>query len=260
MIRFKNERQIEGIRRSCKMLSAMYRELIPLVKPGAATIDLDQWARRWIKQAGGRPAFLGYGPRDNPFPGALCVSINNEVIHGVPSRRKIAAGDLVSLDCGIDLEGFISDQAVTVEAGKVSDAARRLNTVTRECLKRGIAAAKAGERLLRISRAVEEHARAAGYGVVTRYCGHGVGFDVHEDPQVPNVPKGPNPRLSKGLVIAVEPMICAGAGDVELLDDDWTVVTADGKLSAHWEHTIAVSGNGPAGEPAVEVLTDELEW
>jgi methionyl aminopeptidase len=252
MIRLKNDKQIAGIRTSCKMLSAMYRELIPLVKPGVATIDLDRWVRRWIKAAGGKPAFLGYGSENNPFPGALCISINNEVIHGIPSKRKIAEGDLVSVDCGIDLGGFISDQAITLEAGKVSDAARRLNQTTRECLKLGLAAARAGDRLLRISRAVEKRAQEGGYGVVTRYCGHGVGFDVHEDPQVPNVPKGPNPRLSRGLVIAVEPMINAGTGDVELLDDGWTVVTADGKLSAHWEHTLAVCGD------TVEILTEEV--
>jgi len=234
------------------MLSAMYRELIPMVKPGAVLADLDKWARRWISQNGGRPAFLGYGPRDNPFPGALCISINDEVIHGIPSGRKIADGDLVSLDCGIDLGGFISDQAVTVEAGKVSETAHRLNMTTKECLKRGIAAAKTGERLLTISRAVETHAKSAGYGVVTRYCGHGVGFELHEDPQVPNVAKGPNPRLSRGMVFALEPMINLGTGEVEVLDDGWTVVTADGGLSAHWEHTLAVTGN------TVEVLTEEV--
>jgi methionyl aminopeptidase len=255
MIRLKNDKQIEGIRQSCKMLSAMYRELIPLVKPGTATIDLDQWVRRWIKEAGGKPAFFGYGPKKTPFPGALCISINEEVIHGIPSRRKIARGDLVSLDCGIDLGGFFSDQAVTVEADRVSEDAHRLNITTRECLKRGIAAAKAGDRLLQIARAVEAHARQGGYGIVTRYCGHGVGFEVHEDPQVPSVPKGPNPRLSKGMVLALEPMINAGTGEVELLEDDWTVVTADRQISAHWEHTIAVTGKG------VELLTEDVsQW
>jgi len=252
MIRLKNDKQIEGIRQSCKMLSAMYRELIPLVKPGVVLLDLDRWAKKWITGHGGRPAFLDYGPKDNPFPGSLCISLNEEVIHGIPDKQKIAEGDLVSLDCGIDLGGFISDQAVTVEAGRVSEAAHRLNITTKECLKRGIAAAKAGERLLIISRAVESHARAAGYGIVTKYCGHGVGFDLHEDPHVPNVAKGANPRLSKGMVFALEPMINMGTGEVDLLDDGWTVVTADGKLSAHWEHTLAVTGN------TVEVLTEEV--
>jgi methionyl aminopeptidase len=234
------------------MLSALYRELIPLVKPGVSALDLDMWAQRWIKQGGGKPAFLGYGPKKNPFPGALCISFNDTVIHGIPTKRKIIEGDLVSIDCGINLGGFISDQALTIEAGRVSEAARRLNQTTKECLKKGIAAAQTGDRLLVISRAVETHAKAAGFGIVTRYCGHGVGFDLHEDPQVPNVSKGPNPRLSRGLVFALEPMINFGGGDVKLLEDNWTVVTADGSLSAHWEHTLAVTGN------AVEVLTEEV--
>jgi len=234
------------------MLSAMYRELVPLVKPGVAALDLDNWAKRWIKQNGGQPAFLGYGAKNNPFPGALCISFNETVIHGIPSKRKIADGDLVSIDCGINLGGFISDQALTIEAGKVSEAAHRLNVTTKECLDRGIAAAKVGERLLNISRAVETHARASGYGIVTRYCGHGVGFELHEDPHVPNVAKGANPRLAKGMVFALEPMINIGSGNVEDLNDGWTVVTADGSLSAHWEHTLAVTGD------AVEVLTEEI--
>jgi methionyl aminopeptidase len=252
MIRLKNEKQIDGIRKSCKMLSAMYRELIPLVKTGVETIDLDQWARRWIKQAGGKPAFLGYGSRENPFPGALCISLNEEVIHGIPSKRKIAEGDLVSLDGGIDLGGFISDQAFTLEAGKAGEAARKLNRTTRECLERAVAAVKTGDRLLQIARAVEGHAKGAGFSVVTRYCGHGVGFDLHEDPQVPNTPHGPNPRMTPGLVIALEPMVNQGTGDVDHLKDGWTVVTADRKLSAHWEHTVAVFGDH------AEVLTDDL--
>ncbi|MDR2483597.1 MAG: type I methionyl aminopeptidase, partial [Treponema sp.] len=254
MIRLKNEKQIAGIRRSCKMLSAMYRELIPLVKPGVETLDLDRWVQRWIKKAGGKPAFLGYGgPRSIPFPAALCVSINNEVIHGIPSRRKIASGDLVSLDCGIELEGFISDQALTIEAGTVSDTARNLNRVTAECLNKGIEAVKTGVRLHQISRAVRDHAESQRYGVVRKFCGHGVGFAVHEDPAVPNHPHGPNPRMSNGLVIAIEPMINLGSHDVELLEDEWTVVTADGSLSAHWEHTVALIDN------QTEVLTEPLE-
>ena len=253
MIRLKNDSQIEGIRKSCRMLSAMFRELIPLVKPGVVTLDLDTWVQGWIKKNGGKPAFLGYGDdKKNLFPGALCVSLNNTVIHGIPSRQKISEGDLVSLDCGIDLGGFISDQALTIEAGEVSEAAHRLNLTTKECLYRGIAAAKAGERLLNISRAVEAHAKSSGYGIVTRYCGHGVGFALHEDPHVPNIAKGANPRLSRGMVFAVEPMINTGTGEVEVLDDDWTVVTADGGLSAHWEHTLAVIGD------RVEVLTEDV--
>ncbi|WP_010259677.1 type I methionyl aminopeptidase [Treponema primitia] len=240
MIRLKNEQQIAGIRTSCKLLSTMYTELLPLVKPGVETLEIDRWVRNWIKKAGGKPAFLGVGTKKNPYPAAICISINEEVIHGIPSKRKIAEGDLVSLDCGIDLDGFISDQAITVEAGKVSDAAHALNVTTRECLYKGIAAAKAGDRLLQIARAVQGHAVEHNYGVVQEFCGHGVGLALHEDPQVPNYPHGPNPRLSGGMVIAIEPMINLGTSDVEILEDGWTVVTTDGKLSSHWEHTIAI--------------------
>jgi methionyl aminopeptidase len=251
MIRLKNAKQLEGIRASCRMLSAMYAELVPLVRPGVETLELDRWVRDWIKKAGGRPAFLGYGSRSNPFPGALCVSINEEVIHGIPSRRKIREGDLVSLDCGIDLGGFISDRALSVEAGKVGEAVSRLNRITRECLYRGIEAVKAGDRLLQIARAVYGHAASHGYGVVHQFCGHGVGLDVHEDPQVPNHPHGPNPRMAEGLVIAIEPMVNLGTGDVQILDDGWTVVTADRAVSAHWEHTVAVFGDH------TEIMTED---
>jgi len=253
MIRLKNEKQIDGIRKSCHMLSAMYRELIPLVKPGVETIDIDKWVQTWIKNSGGGPAFKGVGSKRNPYPAAICISINNEVIHGIPSKRKIADGDLVSLDCGIDLGGFISDQAITLEAGKVSAEAHRLNTVTRECLYAGISEAKAGNRLLQVSRAVHSHALAAGYGVVHQFCGHGVGLALHEDPPISNVPRGPNPKLTGGMVIAIEPMINAGTADVETLDDGWTVVTADDRLSAHWEHTVAILPDH------TEILTEPVE-
>jgi len=253
MIRLKNEKQIDGIRKSCRMLSAMYRELIPLVQPGIETIEIDSWVQDWIKKSGGLPAFLGVGTKRNPYPAAICISINNEVIHGIPSKRKISGGDLVSLDCGIDLGGYISDQAITLEAGKVSADVHRLNVVTRECLYAGINEAKAGNRLLQIARAVQSHALEAGYGVVHQFCGHGVGLALHEDPPVSNVPHGPNPKLTGGMVIAIEPMINAGTAEVETLDDGWTVVTLDDKPSAHWEHTIAIFPDH------TEMLTEPVE-
>jgi len=253
MIRLKNEKQINGIRTSCKLLSAMYRELIPLVKPGIQTAEIDQWVRDWIKKAGGRPVFLGYCPKKKPYPAAICISINEEVIHGIPSKRRIREGDLVSLDCGIDLGGFISDQAVSIEAGNVSEAVKKLNRVTNECLYRGIEAAKHGDRLLQISRAVEKHAKANGYGIVEEYCGHGVGLALHEDPHVPNYPHGANPKIINGMVLAIEPMINMGKNDVLIDDDEWTIITADEKISAHWEHTIAVFGG------KTEILTEPLE-
>jgi len=255
MIRLKNEKQIDGIRTSCRMLSAMYRELIPLVKPGIQTTDLDMWVRGWIKKAGGKPAFLNYSqkPKSKPYPAAICISINEEVIHGIPGKYRIREGDLVSLDCGIDLGGFISDQAVSIEAGNVSKEVKKLNNVTCESLYKAIAAVKAGDRLLQIARAVEGFVKPFGYGIVKDYCGHGVGFALHEDPHVPNTPHGANPKMSNGMVFAIEPMINLGTGDVEVMDDDWTVVTADDKVSAHWEHTVAI-WNGKT-----EVLTEPLE-
>jgi len=253
LIRLKNEKQINGIRTSCKMLSAMYRELIPLVKPGVQTIEIDHWVQNWVKKMGGKPVFLGYCPKKKPYPAAICISINEEVIHGIPSKRRIREGDLVSLDCGIDLGGFISDQAVSIEAGKVSPEVKKINKITNECLYFGIEAVKAGDRLLQIARAVEKHARQNGYGIVEEYCGHGVGLALHEDPHVPNYPHGANPKINNGMVIAIEPMINMGTGDIINCDDGWTVITADEKISAHWEHTVAVFGG------KTEVLTERLE-
>jgi len=255
MIRLKTEKQIDGIRKSCKMLSAMYRELIPLVKPGAQTIEIDRWAQDWIRRAGGKPAFLGVGKPSNPFPAALCISINDEVIHGIPSKRKIRAGDLVGLDCGIDLGGYISDQALSLEMGRASEKISSLNATTCECLYRAIAAVRSGHRFSAIAKAVDSHARARGYGVVREYCGHGVGLELHEEPQVPNSPRsgGPNPRMGNGMVFAIEPMVNLGTANVELAADGWTVLTADGSISAHWEHTVAIFGD------KVEILTDPLE-
>jgi methionyl aminopeptidase len=248
VIRLKNERQLQGMRLSCKLLSALFRELIPLVRIGARTKDLDRFTHDFIVKSGARPAFLGY----QGYPASLCVSVNEEVIHGIPGERVIRDGDLVGIDCGIDLAGFFSDAAVTVSVGKVSDEARALVAVTRECLGLGLAQARAGNRIQHISRAVFERAQAAGYGVVHQYCGHGVGFSPHEDPSVPNyIGPGPNPRLIPGMVLAIEPMVNLGRAEVDVLSDDWTVVTRDRKLSAHFEHTVAVL------DGRTEVLT---EW
>jgi methionyl aminopeptidase len=250
LIRLKNKTQVDGIRDSCKMLAALFREIGPLVKAGVTGCELDEWARTWIKKGGGRPAFQGYGSRKNPFPGALCISVNEEVIHGIPSKRKLKDGDLVGIDAGIDLGGYISDMAVSFEVGRVSPEVQRLSEATRAALYQGIQAARAGDRLLQISRAVESFIRPKGYGIVDQFCGHGVGLDVHEDPSVPNVPHGANPKLREGMVLAIEPMICLGTGSVNILDDGWTVVTADGQVSAHWEHTIAIFND------RTEILTE----
>lgn len=237
MIRIKNEKQIDGIRRSCKALARLYRAIGPYVREGATTADIDEFCVEFIKKQGGKPAWYA-----EHFPGAACISINEEVIHGIPKKTRVVKnGDLVSLDIGIDLDGYISDAAVTIPVGAITDAERRLLDTTKRCLDAGIAACVKGNRIGDISRAVWDIANGDGFGVVYEYCGHGVGLSVHEDPQIPNVPeRGPNPRIVPGMVLAIEPMINLGVADVDLLDDDWTVVTADRKKSCHMEHTVAV--------------------
>jgi methionyl aminopeptidase len=245
LIRLKNENQMAGIRASCALLSSMYAELRPMIVAGITTGELDKFAKHFILDHGGKPAFLHYGDKSNPFPATLCISINEEVIHGIPGKRKIQPGDVVGIDSGIDLGGYFSDAAFTVAVSPVSPETEKLLRVTQECLVRGIAAVKPGARIHDVSRAVFSHARANGYGVVRQYCGHGVGFSQHEDPQVPNyVGSGPNPRMVPGMVIAIEPMINAGGDGVSELDDGWTIVTLDGSRSAHFEHTVAVTATG----------------
>ncbi len=241
MIRVKNQKQIEGIRASCALLSRLLFEVRKAIAPGVSGLELDELAEDFIRKHGGRPAFLGY----EGFPGTLCISINEAVIHGIPDKRKLREGDIVGIDCGIDLDGYYSDAAVTWPVGQASPAADQLMRVTRECLDKGIAAIKPGARIFDVSRAVFSHATAYGYGVVRQYCGHGVGLEIHEDPQIPNyVSSGPNPRLVPGMVVAIEPMINAGRPEVRILADDWTVVTMDASLSAHYEHTVLITETG----------------
>jgi methionyl aminopeptidase len=252
MIRLKNDEQAEGIRKSCRLLSEMFAFLQPLVIPGVTTLELDAKAQAFIQDHGGIPAFLGYPSSGNhmDFPATLCTSVNEEVIHGIPGKRELRPGDIVGIDCGIDLDGYFSDAAMTIALPPVVPETDRLLSVTRECLDRAIAAITPNGRIHDISRAVFSHAKANGYGVVRQYCGHGVGFSPHEDPQVPNyVGSGPNPRLRAGMVLAIEPMINLGGDGVRELDDGWTVVTSDKSLSAHFEHTVLVTADG------VEVLT-----
>ncbi|MBP5283929.1 MAG: type I methionyl aminopeptidase [Treponema sp.] len=238
MIRLKNEKEINGIRESCHALADLFREVVPQVEPGMSTKDVDDLVVKFIKKVGGKPAWY-----KEDFPGAACISINNEVIHGIPSKKRVIKdGDLVSLDIGIDLDGYISDSTHTVQVGNVKPEIRRLVKATRESLAAGIAACVAGNRIRDIATAVNDVAYGRyNYGVVYEYCGHGVGLDVHEDPNVPNVPEGgPNPRIQAGMVLAIEPMINLGTADVILAPDGWTVLTADGKWSCHEEHTVAV--------------------
>lgn len=246
MIKLKSINEINGIRESCKLLAETHKELAKLVEVGISTLELDKFARNYIVQRGGKPAFLGY----MDYPASLCTSINEVVIHGIPSKRKLKEGDIVSLDLGINLKGYFSDAAVTLPVGKISEDAKELIKITKESLYLAIKQAVTGNRIHHISRAVYDHAKKSNYGVVRDFCGHGVGFSPHESPQVPNyVGSGPNPRIKKGMVLAIEPMINLGVDDVLVLDDEWTVLTVDKKISAHWEHTVAVF------EDHTEILT-----
>jgi methionyl aminopeptidase len=237
MIRIKNSEQIEGIRESCRLLAAMFDMIEPEVKAGVTPKQLDGKCYEFISDHGATPAFLGYGG----FPATLCTSVNHAVIHGIPDDRPLESGDVMSIDCGINLNGFISDSAYSFPVGEVSAEVTRLLKVTEESLYKGIEAAVVGNRVKDISRAVYSHTKREGYGIVREYSGHGVGLDVHEEPSIPNYPgSGPNPRLKPGMVIAIEPMINLGGDGVRVLDDEWTVVTQDQSISAHFEHTVAI--------------------
>ena len=248
MIRLKNSEEIDGIRKSCHLLADCFNQILPQIKAGMTTKEIDDLFVDFIKKHNAKPAWY----REN-FKGAVCVSINDEVIHGIPSKKRVVKdGDIVSLDVGIDLNGYISDSCHSVLVGNVKPEIRKLDEVTLECLQAGIAACKAGNRISDISKAVYEIAVKHGYGVVYDYCGHGVGLDVHEEPSIPNAPcRGANPRIQPGMVLAIEPMINLGTADV-FLDSktQWTVISGDRKHSAHEEHTVAVFADH------TEVLTD----
>ena len=246
MLRLKSPTDIEGIRRSGVLVAQTIRALRDRVVPGVSTRELDRFVQEFICSRGGRAAQLGY----MGFPASLCASVNNEVIHGIPGPRVLREGDIVDLDIVVELGGYYADACLTLPVGRISEARRRLLEVTRECLYLGVQEAVAGRRIRDIASAVYEHARRHGYDVVRQFCGHGVGFDLHEEPQVPNYPgRGSNPRLKPGMILAVEPMVNAGGWEVEVLEDGWTVVTADGADSAHFEHTVCVSEGPP------EILT-----
>ncbi len=244
MIHLKTPAEIDAIARGGAVLAALYRELPAQLQPGVTTADLDRWAEAFIRgHAGAEPAFKGlYG-----FPATLCISVNHEVVHGIPSvRRKLLEGDLVSVDCGVKLDGFYADAAVTLPVGEPAPEAKKLVELTREALYRGIAEARPGNRLGDVGAAIQEVADGQGYGVVRELVGHGLGRSPHEEPQVPNFGKrGKGMKLVEGLVIAIEPMFNLGTAGVRTLPDRWTVVTADRKVSAHWEHTVAVTADGP---------------
>lgn len=212
------------------------------VRPGVSTADLDAVAEAVIVRAGAHPAFKGYAG----FPATLCTSVNDQVVHGIPGRRVLQEGEIISVDCGAIVDGYYGDSARTFPVGSVSTEAHRLMDITRRSLEAGIARCVPGMRLYDISAAVQEVAEAAGFSVVREYVGHGIGRAMHEDPQIPNYGKaGTGPTLKSGMVLAIEPMINAGGPEVRSLDDGWTVVTVDGAMSAHFEHTVAVTDDGP---------------
>jgi methionyl aminopeptidase len=242
MITMKSAREIEIMRRSGKITSAVLAELLRSAKAGMTLRDVDRMAEKGIRDLGGIPTFKGY----HGFPASICASVNEVVVHGIPGDRVLQDGDILSIDIGTTFEGYVSDSAATVAIGNVSPAAERLMRVTQESLMRGIAAMQVGNHLSDIGHAVQRHAEAHGYGVVRALVGHGVGKAMHEEPQVPNYGQpGKGITLRPGLVLAIEPMITEGVHEVETLKDGWTVVTADGKLAAHFEHTIALTEEGP---------------
>lgn len=246
MIILKSDKEISYMRDAGKIVAETLIEVKKAVKPGITTLELDQIAEKYIKGRGAIPAFKGY----HGFPGNICASINEEVVHGIPGLRKLKNGDNVSIDIGAVINGYNGDAAITVGVGEVDAELQKLLDVTEQSLYKGIEKAVAGNRLSDISHAVQSYAESYGYGVVRDYVGHGIGRNMHEDPQIPNYgAPGRGPRLKTGMTLAIEPMINMGTFEVEALDDDWTVVTQDGKPSAHFEHTVAITSDG------TEILT-----
>lgn len=246
MIELKSPSEIDKMRRASVIVGEILAELAEVAMPGVSTLDLDQLAERRIAERGARPAFKNYRVGDRVFPAVLCTSVNEEIVHGIPSDRPLAEGDIVGLDFGVVYEGYYADSAITVAVGRIDDCSSRLIDTTRRCLEAGIEQLWPGRRIGDVGAAVQAVAEEAGYGVVRDFVGHGIGRALHEDPQVPNFGvAGRGRALKAGMVLAVEPMINEGSASVRVLDDGWTAVTADGKRSAHFEHTVAVTDQGP---------------
>src|SRR5262245_36103803 len=243
MIVCRSAAELERMREAGRLVGEVLAELAAHVAPGVTTADLDRIAERRIAQAGATAAFKGY----HGYPATICVSINDEVIHGIPSgRRVLTEGDIVSIDVGASLDGYFADSALTLPVGQVSEDAATLLRVTEEALYKAIDRARPGGRVSDIGHAVQQHVEAYGFSVVREFVGHGIGQQMHEEPQVPNYGEpGRGPRLTEGMVLAIEPMVNAGRPAVKVLADGWTAVTRDNSLSAHFEHTVAVTANGP---------------
>jgi methionyl aminopeptidase len=246
MIPIKTPREIDRMRASCKLASTILEQLSAMLCPGITTRDVDQSAAKLMELAGCSSAFLGY----RQFPGHICISVNDEVVHGIGGSRRIQYGDIVKLDIGVVLNGFVGDTAATIPIGAVNDDVQRLLGVTEEALYRGIDNAREGKRLSEICAAIQDEVESNGFSVVREFVGHGVGRKLHEEPQIPNYrASGATAKLRAGMTLAIEPMVNMGCATVKVLDDDWTVVTADHSPSAHFEHTVLVT----KGEP--EILT-----
>lgn len=242
MIAVKSQHELEIMREAGRIVARAHEAVRLSIRPGVRTLDLDAVADEVIRSAGATPSFKGY----QGFPGAICASVNDELVHGIPGERILREGDIVSVDIGAYYKGYHGDSAFTHPVGEVTEEARRLLEVTEESLREGIRQATVGGRLSNISNAVQAYVEARGFSIVREYVGHGIGRDMHEPPQIPNYgPPGRGPRLRKGMVLAIEPMVNAGAPDVKTLGDRWTVVTADGSLCAHFEHTVAIDDDGP---------------
>jgi len=238
----KSPAEIERMRVANALVADVLAELAALVKPGVTTAELDAAAEKMVRAAGAEPAFKGY----RGYPATLCASVNEQVVHGIPSARALAEGDIISLDMGVKLNGFFGDSAITVPVGRVSDDVHRLLKVTRLALDGAIEKVRVGGRVSDIGHAVQQFVEANGFSVVREFVGHGIGSSLHEDPQIANYGEpGRGPRLAEGMVLAIEPMVNMGRSAVKVLADGWTAVTRDGSLSAHFEHTVAVTKDGP---------------
>ena len=242
MIVCKSPAEIEKMRAASVLVAEVLAELGAIVAPGVSTLDLDVAAEKMVRDGGAEPAFKGY----RGYPNTLCASANDQVIHGIPSRRPLVEGDILSLDMGVKMNGYFGDSAITVAVGRVSEEARRLLRVTEESLEKGIEQVRLGGRISDIGHAIQKHVEAHGFSVVREFVGHGIGASLHEEPQIANYgDPGRGPRLAEGMTLAIEPMVNVGKPSVKMLSDGWTAVTRDGSLSAHFEHTVAVTKNGP---------------
>jgi methionyl aminopeptidase len=242
MIICKSPAEIEKLRRSGRMARAILEEVRGRVRPGITTLDLERHVEKRLAQLGARPAFKGY----RGYPCCLCTSVNDEIIHGIPSSRRLQEGDILSLDAGVILDGYYGDSALTVAVGKVSEALQKLLRVTEEALGLGIEKVKLKNHLGDVSATVQQYVERNGFNVVREFVGHGIGRELHEEPQVPNYGQaGHGPVLKEGMVLAIEPMVTSGSNALRVLDDHWTAVTIDGGYSAHFEHMVAVTRNGP---------------